>query len=1318
MDTTDARGREPRRRGASIALVVALAASALVPIATASAASAAPVAPSSSAEPDALWESVDGVDTSSLGIVGSDGVRGYDLDLGAMSTALLGTDADASFHAFSTNPETTGPETRTLTIPNPDGVLVNFDVTESTVMEAELAAAHPEIRTFAGHASGDPSVTVRAGITPLGFSASVRSGDNSTEAWYVDPIDAGTMSTYASYGRSAQRDDMQLIEPEEGADLTVPEGLTPEARGVPSSSRTIRAAMMNDIDYAQYFGTGNVLAAKVTAMNRVAQIYNDDLGVRLLLVNDTDKLNFDTWDKAFGPSGPCGDDPCLPPWAFDDCNQNAIDGAAGVIQRLIGDANYDVGHLMMVGPANGLGTFASAGVDYWKGRGCSMLDQPVGDMWAVDYVAHELGHQFGAGHSFNNCSYEAWDTAVEPGSGSTVMGYAGICGNNNLQSNTDPYFSSTSIEQIQSHIYWVGATNESGNSVPVVTAPTSKTIPSRTPFSLTAVGSDTPGDVLTYSWEQRNTGDFKRNVFDANKVNGPLFRVFGKSADLDWGQAHSYYSGGQNSAGTAGTRVFPDMEQVLRGTTNAHTGGCDSGWSWFEQRDCYSEFLPTAAYEGNGVGGMDFRVTARDQRADGGAIATADVRIGVDREAGPLQFTSLGDPAESLTIGQTVDVTWAVNATDKPELAPMVRVSMSTDGGRTFPVVLLDSTTNDGSETVTLPLTATTKARFKIEAVDNYFFTVSAADLTVAEPDSPEAQALILRDKEELRTEQTTTDSLTDFDNGPVEAEKNVKYNKSGWGVWRGTQYRDGEWAADAFFQWDMKVDPDAPTNYLGVRYYGGDDGRTFDVYLNDAKLKTQRVSNAAGSDTFYVQYDEIPAAVLADIESRDSYKRDQNGAYVLDANGEKIPVVTVRFQGTGVSNVGGVFGLYTTTGYGTDADLSALQVDGGSLAPALVDGVYDYTVTVPHDATSMALDADPAVESGLIYVDGILIDDTISRTVALAAGSSPTIVLRSLAQDHTTEKGYRISIVRDTEPQPELEVDRIAGADRFDVSVNTSKAGWADGSDMVYVASGEVFPDALSAASAASVAGAPILLATSGSLPASVKAEIQRLGAADIVIVGGPKTISASVEAELAKLGTVTRIGGADRFEASRNIAKHAFPDGAEVAVLATGLNFPDALSAGAAVAGRGPVILVDGGATGLDSATKSLLADLGVDEVAVAGGTASVSAGIQTDAAVIAETVRLGGADRFAASRAINDHFVSSAKNVLLATGANFPDALSGSAFGPRRGAPLFTVQGTCIPAETLAQITSLGAEQITLLGGEATLSAAVENLVSCSP
>ena len=165
-----------------------------------------------------------------------------------------------------------------------------------------------------------------------------------------------------------------------------------------------------------------------------------------------------------------------------------------------------------------------------------------------------------------------------------------------------------------------------------------------------------------------------------------------------------------------------------------------------------------------------------------------------------------------------------------------------------------------------------------------------------------------------------------------------------------------------------MIVDPTLPKNYLGVRYFGGDNGRTFDVYLNDVLLKHERVTNAAGATSWYIQYDEIPRAVLAGIAAKDSYKRDQGGNYVLDADGQKIPVVTVRFQGNGTSYVGGVFGVYTTstTTYATDADLSGLSFDGGELAPALTAGVYAlHARRCPTDATTATLDADPPCRAG-----------------------------------------------------------------------------------------------------------------------------------------------------------------------------------------------------------------------------------------------------------------------------------------------------------------------------------------------------------------
>ncbi|MGI9823020.1 beta-L-arabinofuranosidase domain-containing protein [Agromyces sp. Marseille-Q5079] len=330
-----------------------------------------------------------------------------------------------------------------------------------------------------------------------------------------------------------------------------------------------------------------------------------------------------------------------------------------------------------------------------------------------------------------------------------------------------------------------------------------------------------------------------------------------------------------------------------------------------------------------------------------------------------------------------------------------------------------------------------TTMRFKLHGVDSTSAALTfepyyslydaryATYMTLVEPDSAEAQALILKGKQQLRVAETTIDSLTSFDDNNSEADKNVEYVNSTVGAYNGQSFRHAPAAAGAYFQYDMIVDPSLPRNYLGARYYGGDNGRTFDVYLNDVLLKHETITNAGGATNWYVQYDRIPQAVLDGIAAKDSYKRDQNGQVVLDEDGEKIPVVTVRFQGNGTSFVGGLFGLSTTSSnsYGTAAELSKLGVDGGTLSPDLVAGTREYTVTVPLDATSVALDFDPATPSGLVHVDGILIDDTEPRTVAVAAGTDPTTVtVKATAQDHTTNVTYTLRLVR-AAPERELAV-------------------------------------------------------------------------------------------------------------------------------------------------------------------------------------------------------------------------------------------------------------------------------------------------------
>ncbi|PPF58944.1 hypothetical protein C5C13_07335 [Clavibacter michiganensis] len=337
-------------------------------------------------------------------------------------------------------------------------------------------------------------------------------------------------------------------------------------------------------------------------------------------------------------------------------------------------------------------------------------------------------------------------------------------------------------------------------------------------------------------------------------------------------------------------------------------------------------------------------------------------------------------------------------------------------------VRLPNGTNNNGAQTIRFGMknVDTASAARVFEPYYSLHDARYATYLTLIAPDSPEAQALILKEKQQLRTDETTIDSLTSFDNNNSEADKNYKSNRSSVGTWQGEGYRDGERSPEAYFQYDMIVDPTLAKNYLGVRYYGGDAGRTFDVYLNDVKLKTEVVSGAAGSTKWYIQYDEIPKAVLDGIVAKDSYKRDQAGNYVLDAKGQKVPVVTVRFQGNGTtSNVGGVFGVYTseTTSFGTNAELTKLTSDVGTLAPALATGVRDHTLTVPTSTTSVSLDIDPAVASGLVRVDGVLIDDAERRTVRLATTGSTTVMITSSAQDHTTTATYKLLIVKESAP-------------------------------------------------------------------------------------------------------------------------------------------------------------------------------------------------------------------------------------------------------------------------------------------------------------
>ncbi|WP_022888324.1 cell wall-binding repeat-containing protein [Agromyces italicus] len=296
------------------------------------------------------------------------------------------------------------------------------------------------------------------------------------------------------------------------------------------------------------------------------------------------------------------------------------------------------------------------------------------------------------------------------------------------------------------------------------------------------------------------------------------------------------------------------------------------------------------------------------------------------------------------------------------------------------------------------------------------------------------------------------------------------------------------------------------------------------------------------------------------------------------------------------------------------------------------------------------------------------------------------------------------------------MTVARLQGADRYATAAAISKASFpTPGVPVVYVAAGLQFADALAAAPAAAHKGGPLLLSATTSLPASTLDELRRLAPKQIVIVGGTGAIGGSVATALGKVAPTKRIGGTDRYDTSRRIAADAF-GAATLVYLATGRDFPDGLSAGAAAGALDvPVVLIDGAARTAGTATVSLLKKLGAAEVRIAGGTGAVSSGAQANLAASFTVKRYAGTDRYSTSAAVNSVFRTTA-NAYLATGAAFPDALSGAAAAGAAGDPLLLSPQSCVPPVIRTAIYAKGTTAITLLGGMGALGDRVAKLVSC--
>jgi putative cell wall-binding protein len=410
--------------------------------------------------------------------------------------------------------------------------------------------------------------------------------------------------------------------------------------------------------------------------------------------------------------------------------------------------------------------------------------------------------------------------------------------------------------------------------------------------------------------------------------------------------------------------------------------------------------------------------------------------------------------------------------------------------------------------------------------------------------------------------------------------------------------------------------------------------------------------------------------------------------------------------------------GLLSTVAYSASAETltPVLKCPPARAAVGLPLGVPLLSGDVTSPATAAVTISGSLPEGLKAYLDSSHPFTTGTPTRVQTATFALDSVIR--AADGTTVKGHAdcTMTVQATPP-----VDRIGGKDRYDQGVLVSKATF-DEADVVYLASGETHADALSTAAVAAHHDAPLLLTPKVHLPSDVAAEIVRLAPDDVVVVGGPAAVAPAVvdEIKAAVPGvTVTRIGGGDRYEVSRAVIENDDfgIDSAENIYIATGANFPDALSASPAAAKQdSPVLLVDGARTALNPAEKATIAGLGAKNAFIVGGTFAVSTALQADLAGSYTTVRYSGSDRFEVNSAVNDASFFDAKRAYIASGANYPDALTGAVAAGLAASPVYLTLPGCLYGDAAFDMGARIPEKIIVLGGTSALSENVAKLVMC--
>ncbi len=579
---------------------------------------------------------------------------------------------------------------KTIYLPDTNGEIVPFQLVETSVLHPDLAKKYPNIKSYTG-TSANGQFRVKLSSSHKGLQSMVVDLKSQKQV-FMEPV-SNKDNVYVVYENNAGlTSDINFI-CETSKDLY---GTLNKSSGTTGKTitplvddqllRKYRIAISATGEYTQELGgtVEDALAGINATLTRVNEVFETDLGVTLELIANNDLIIFTNPDT----------DP------YDDSLNAQVQSS---ITSIIGEANYDVGHLfhkVAEGEDNGnAGFIAAVCVDNSKGSGFSAAFNPQGDVFDLDYVAHELGHQFGANHTW---SFESEGTGVqaEPASGSTIMGYAGIVGANNIAGSGDDYFHYYSILQISEYLATTSCAETTAltNSPPVLTPVDDFIIPKGTAFVLEGMATDTDiDDVLTYTWEQIDDGLVTNTTFGPTNPSGANFRSLPPTTDP--------------------VRYFPKLSEVSNGNLTQTEPAIGDAWETVSE------------VERN----LNFAFTVRDNAVGGGQVISDVLGVNVIKAAGPFTVTSQ-NAIEVYQGGTVQEITWDVANTNlAPIHAETVDIFLSLDGGLSFPITLLENTPNDGSEEILLPGNATMNGRVMVKASENIFFAVNSANFTIEE---------------------------------------------------------------------------------------------------------------------------------------------------------------------------------------------------------------------------------------------------------------------------------------------------------------------------------------------------------------------------------------------------------------------------------------------------------------------------------------------------------------------------------------------------------------------------------------------------------